>query len=184
MVKAEGADESVTFTKTTEQQSTQPSQLQITLSQVTEPVDPSLRGTKQSSTVDKAIVSFNEGDQLEKFHFGNDAKLYIPQNGKDFAIAFSEGQGEMPINFKATKNGTYTITVNPEGVNLAYLHLIDNMTGADVDLLVPEPVEGPTFYTFTAKTTDYESRFKLVFSASEDAVIKLEYYKPSKTETK
>ena len=77
----------------------------------------------------------------------------------------------MPLNFKATKNGTYTITVNPEGVNLAYLHLIDNMTGADVDLLVPEPavaepgrsVEGPASYTFTAKTTDYESRFRLVF---------------------
>ena len=184
MVKAEGADESVTFTKMTEQQSTQPSQLQITLSQVTESVDLSLRGTKQSSIVDNAIVSFNEGDQLEKFHFGDNAQIYIPQGGKDYAIAFSEGQGEMPLNFKATENGEYTITVNPEGVNLAYLHLIDNMTGADVDLLVPEPVEGPASYTFTAKTTDYESRFKLVFSASEDAVIKLEYYKPSKTETK
>lgn len=43
------------------------------------------------------------------------------------------------------------------------------MTGADMDLLVPEPVEGPASYTFTAKTTDYESRFKLVFSASGDA---------------
>jgi hypothetical protein len=38
------------------------------------------------------------------------------------------------------------------------------MTGADVDLLVPELVEGPASYTFTAKTTDYESRFKLVFA--------------------
>jgi hypothetical protein len=41
---------------------------------------------------------------------------------------------------------------------LDYLHLIDNLTGADVDLLqMPE-------YTFTAKTTDYASRFRLVFS--------------------
>ena len=39
----------------------------------------------------------------------------------------------------------------------------------DVNLLAPEPVEGPTSYTFTAKTTDYESRFKLVFYANEDA---------------
>ena len=172
MVKATDSGQSVTFTKTTEQQSTQPSQLQVMLSQAVNPVEtPSLRGTKQASIVDKAIVSFNEGDKLEKFHFGDNAKLYIPQGGEDFAIAFSEGQGEMPLNFKATKNGTYTITVNPEGVNLAYLHLIDNMTGADVDLLVPEPavaepgrsVEGPASYTFTAKTTDYESRFRLVF---------------------
>ena len=71
--------------------------------------------------------------------------------------------GEIPVNFKATKNGEYTITVNPEGVEMGYLHLIDNLTGADVDLLAsPE-------YTFTAKTTDYESRFRLVFSVCGDA---------------
>lgn len=40
-----------------------------------------------------------------------------------------------------------------------YLHLIDNMTGADIDLL-----QTPS-YTFTARTTDYESRFRLVFAS-------------------
>ena len=69
----------------------------------------------------------------------------------------------MPVNFKAKENGTYTLTVNPEGVEMGYLHLIDNMTGADVDLLAT-----PT-YTFSAKTTDYASRFRLVFSICEDA---------------
>ena len=62
--------------------------------------------------------------------------------------------------------------------------MIDNLTGADIDLLapaVPELVEGHAgdgastlrqvqgsapSYTFTAKTTDYPSRFKLVFSAA------------------
>ena len=122
--------------------------------------------TGTSTVIDNAIVSFREGSQLEKFHFGNDAKVYIPQGGKDYAIAFSEGQGEMPLNFKATENGEYTLTMNPEGVELAYLHLVDNLTGADVDLLVSELVEGPASYTFTAKTTDYESRFKLVFATN------------------
>lgn len=162
MVQVDADHESVIFTKTTEQQNTQSSQLQIMLSQVTEPVDPSLRGTKQSSTIDNVIVSFNESDKLEKFHFGNDAKVYIPQGGKDYAIASSEGQGEMPLNFKATENGEYTISVNPEGVDMAYLHLIDNMTGMDVDLL-----QTP-YYTFTAKTNDYESRFKLVFATDDE----------------
>ena len=37
------------------------------------------------------------------------------------------------------------------------LRLIDHLTGADIDLL-----QTPN-YTFEAKTTDYESRFKLVF---------------------
>jgi hypothetical protein len=72
----------------------------------------------------------------------------------------------MPINFKAKENGEYTITVNPEGVEMDYLHLIDNMTGADVDLLAPnggDAINRVSTYTFTAKTTDYESRFRLVF---------------------
>ena len=46
-----------------------------------------------------------------------------------------------------------------------YLHLIDNITGADIDLLVHELVEGPATYTFEAKTTDNAQRFRLVFEA-------------------
>ena len=66
---------------------------------------------------------------------------------------------ETPVNFKAAKNGTYTLTVNVENMDLDYLHLIDNITGANVDLLA-----SPT-YTFTGKTSDYASRFRLVFNA-------------------
>jgi len=43
---------------------------------------------------------------------------------------------------------------------LAYFHLIDNMTGADVDLLV-----NPN-YTFEANTGDNANRFRLVFDAN------------------
>ena len=42
-----------------------------------------------------------------------------------------------------------------------YLHLVDNLTGADIDLL-----QTPN-YSFNALADDYESRFKLVFSESE-----------------
>ena len=65
----------------------------------------------------------------------------------------------MPLNFKAATNGEYTIAVSPENVELGYLHLIDNLTGTDVDLLqTPE-------YTFDARTSEYASRFRIVFSA-------------------
>jgi hypothetical protein len=122
------------------------------------------RGT--ASTLDNAIVSFNEGSQLEKFYFGTqNANLYIPQGTEEYAIVNTEAQGEMPVNFKANEDGQYTLTVNPEGVEMGYLHLIDNMTGADIDLLA-----NPS-YSFEAKTTDYESRFRLVFAANnEDGV--------------
>ena len=73
--------------------------------------------------------------------------------------------GEMPVNFKATENGPYTIRVKVEGLEMDYLHLVDNLTGADVDLLAPKLVEGLATYTFTSKPTDYESRFRLVFCA-------------------
>ena len=112
--------------------------------------------------IDRAVVRFGEGRQLPKFQINrNSTKLYIPQDNKDYAVVHAEKAGEMPVNFKAKKDGTYTISVNTEGLELDYLHLIDNMTGADVDLLATSS------YTFTAKTTDYESRFKLVFAVKD-----------------
>lgn len=51
---------------------------------------------------------------------------------------------------------------NHEGAT-ATLTLIDNLTGAHVDLL------STSAYTFEAKTTDYASRFRLVFSANDES---------------
>ena len=64
----------------------------------------------------------------------------------------------MPVSFKAAENGTYTLSVNVENMDVDYLHLIDNMTGMDIDLL-----QTPS-YSFEANTTDYTTRFRLVFS--------------------
>ncbi len=154
MVMATEENQSVTFTKAS-QQAPQPNQLQMTVAQQV-----MTRGIATSTVNDKAIVNFNAGSPLEKFVFNADAaKLYIPQNGKDYAIVSTQGQGEIPVNFKAASDGQYTLTVNPEGVEMNYLHLIDNMTGANVDLLA-----SPS-YTFTATTHDYESRFRLVFAS-------------------
>ena len=129
-------------------------------------------------------MSFDEGSQLGKFYFGEqNANIYLPQDGEEYAIV-SVGRdapwhvSTMPVNFKANADGQYTLTVNPENVEMSYLHLIDNMTGADVDLLATNGGDARhgdarpcvSTYTFTAKTTDYESRFKLVFATiCEDA---------------
>ena len=129
--------------------------------------------------IDRAIVHFGGSDMLPKFQMrDNSTKIYIPQDNRDYAVVSAENEGEMPVCFKAKENGIYTLTVNPEGVEMSYLHLIDNMTGDDVDLLSARDrgsspamrTEGMS-YTFTAKTTDYASRFKLVFASSicEDA---------------
>ena len=163
IVQSDSDNGSVTFTAVQQQNAVNTNNnghLHITLSQ-----EDTGRGTTGRKTLmDNAIVSFNEGSQLGKFYFGEqNANIYLPQGGEDYAIAYSDKQGEMPLNFKANENGTYTLTINPEGVEVGYLHLIDNMTGADVDLLA-----NPS-YSFNAKVTDYESRFKLVFAAADEA---------------
>ena len=121
--------------------------------------------------IDRATVRFGEGNTLAKFQLNaNSTKLSIPQGDKEFAVVRSAAQGEMPLNFKAEKDGTYTLSFDVENVELDYLHLIDNMTGADVDLLAGASTGSVAAYTFTAKTSDYASRFKVVFaSVCEDA---------------
>ena len=176
--------------------------------------------------IDRFILK-RDGAPLEKFTLNeNSTRVYATEGAQDWAVAVIASEAkqssrtEQSVNFKAAKNGTYTLTVDVENMDLDYLHLIDNLTGADVDLLTPPacghplsegeaqsgaelgsnspatdsrtpagvpPLRGgqgesknpagvPTLqrgqggfnYTFTAKTTDYESRFKLVFSADED----------------
>ncbi len=146
LVQAQGTGESVTFSKTASK-----NEPNITLA-VTK------ANTRGNAIIDQARVSFNEKNQLTKYTLnGQDSKLYIPQDGQDFAVAYANEESEMPINFKAASNGTYTINIATESLELGYLHLIDNLTGNDVDLLATPS------YTFEAKATDYATRFRLVF---------------------
>ena len=148
-VQATPEDQSVIFQKAEESVGGGDDKLVVNLSQ------------NRGYTIDRAIVRFGEGHQLPKFQlFEDNAKLYIPQNGMDYAIVRTEAQGELPVNFRAAENGTYTLSMDVENVVMNYLHLIDNMTGMDVDLL-----QTPS-YTFEATTRDYESRFKLVFAGA------------------
>lgn len=119
------------------------------------------RGNSNDVLIDRAIVHFGEGQMLPKFMLNPDnTKLYIPQGNKDYAVVRSEARGEMPVNFKAAENGTYTIDVEAENLEVNYLHLIDNLTGMDVDLLATPS------YTFEARKSDIASRFRLVFDAN------------------
>jgi len=113
---------------------------------------------------DNAIVVLGTGSALGKLMFHKDAsKIYFVQEGSEYAVVSSGSEAEMPLCFKASQNGTYTLAIEVNNVEMGYLHLIDNMTGAEVDLL-----ETPC-YTFTARTSDYENRFRLLFSANDAA---------------
>ena len=113
----------------------------------------------RGTVIDRAIVSIGEKHTLPKFMLNeSNTKLYIPQDDMDYAVVNSSEAGEIPVSFKANQNGNYTIKVNTEELDVNYMHLIDNLTGADVDLL-----QNPS-YNFNAQTTDYANRFKLVFA--------------------
>ena len=115
--------------------------------------------SNRSNVIDRAIVRFGEGNGMPKFQLNpSHTKIYIPVDNKDYAVVNAIEMGEIPVNFKAENNGTYTFSFTNENVEFGYLHLIDNMTGAEVDLLAHSS------YSFEAKTTDYANRFKLVFS--------------------
>ena len=116
---------------------------------------------------DRAIIRFDGGKQLGKRSFRlNDTQVYVPVDGNDYAVVKAAEMGELPVSFKAGSNGHYMLSFSNVNVDFNYLHLIDNMTGADVDLL------STPSYSFDALTTDYASRFKLVFatgSSSDDS---------------
>ena len=115
--------------------------------------------SNRGAAIDRVIIRFGEGRVLPKFMLNkNNTKLYIPQGMDEFAMVRGLEAGEIPVSFEAAQNGTYSINVNVEEVQVSYMHLIDNMTGADVDLL-----QTPS-YSFNAQTTDYANRFKLVFA--------------------
>ena len=145
-VEAESDGEEMTFTTTQPNKNNEQIVLNVT-------------HNNRGAVIDRAIVRFNQENGLPKFQLNpNNTKVYIPQNDKDYAVVHAESQGELPVNFKASKNGTYTFSVTAEEVDVNYLHLIDNLTGADVDL------KATPSYSFEARTTDYASRFKLVFT--------------------
>ena len=150
LVQASNLGEEVQFnTSPVTRQKGSKSRLEITVNAVTE---------RNPATLDKAFVCFQPEHPLEKFVFSpSQVRLWIPKNGKNYAIANAEGQEEIPICFKTEKEGSYSLRFETKKVENTHLLLIDNLTGASVD-----PATTPT-YAFEAKPRDYEARFRLVF---------------------
>ena len=143
-VEADGTEQSITFTTTNPSKGRS---VEFSLSQ------------NRGAVIDNTVLRFDNSHLLGKLMFGEaDSRLYFPQNGKDYAALGAEPVGELPLHFEPIENGTYTINVSTDNLDVNYLHLIDNITGNDVDLL-----QTPS-YTFDARRSDYTSRFKVVFA--------------------
>lgn len=112
--------------------------------------------------VDRAYVRFNEQENLQKFTMNEDAThIFFREDGKDYAIVQgNERMSQLPLYFETKEYGEYTLNVKMENMSCKYLHLIDNITGADIDL------NATPSYTFRAKQGDYSARFRLVFEGT------------------
>lgn len=108
--------------------------------------------------LDQALLSFNADDDLAKFGlFENAPRVYFSQDNKDLAILSIDSVNMQPLKLKVEENANYTLHFKIDKPDLEYLHLIDNMTGNNIDLMTTPN------YSFNATTSDYASRFKLVF---------------------
>ena len=113
------------------------------------------------NVVDRVIVRMDEGNMLPKYMMDEThAHMSIPMDGDEYAVVNGVDAEMFPVNFKADRMGTYTLSIDVEGVDVDYLHLIDNINGVDVDMLL----EGS--YTFVGVPDDIASRFVLRFSAA------------------
>lgn len=116
---------------------------------------------------DVAYAVFKEGHGLNKIDHRNEdiQKLSIEHNGEDFAIAeIGEGASAFDLKFHAATTGMYTMKVNVDG-DFSCLHLIDRITGEDVDLLMDNN------YSFVGSPTDYDNRFIVRFTCNSAADI-------------
>ena len=107
---------------------------------------------------DRAYAYFSEGVGLNKManYSSSAAQIAVKIDDNDYAIAHvGEDCEEMDVVFKNTKNGYYTVTL--EGIEgFDYLHLIDLISGDDIDMLQEEK------YRFHALGNEDENRFKIV----------------------
>ncbi len=119
-------------------------------------------GRNDFATVELDRPEQGGGEKIKGLHAG-DASLWFHFDDTDYQTAFTTpGLTSAPLRFKAYEDGTFTLRWNTANGEFNYLHLIDNMTGMDIDCLTTDS------YSFEGKTDDYTSRFKLMFDMQGD----------------
>lgn len=119
-------------------------------------------GNSQYNDVTYAL--FDKGDGINKIDHRNAEipMLYIPQDGKNYAIATIGDDTQMfDLSFEAKTMGTYTISMNAKG-NFSYIHLIDRLTGDDTNLLIED-------YSFIGSPQDNAERFIVKLGYDNDS---------------
>lgn len=119
----------------------------------------------ESDVIDRVIVRLGESGTLPKYSLNdNNAKIYVAQEDMDYAVVHGFEAGNMQVNFESKHIGEYSFSVNLENADVKYLHLLDKITGDDVDMLN----EG--YYTFIGSPSDRNDRFVLRFGSTASTI--------------
>ena len=145
MVYAQNATETVTFTPANGDKAEDDSEMiALNLSR------------ENGNVLDRVVVRIGEGSALPKYVLNaNNAHVSAVMNGEEYAVVNGTNAFLIPVNFNADKMGRFTLSTDIQRANMDYLHLIDNLTGEDIDLLL----EGS--YSFTGTPDDMNQRFML-----------------------
>ena len=85
---------------------------------------------------ERAYVKLNEGVSMPSLDLnGRHVGLYLTRDGQSYAMLVRDGVDALDLCFEARRPGEHTLAIDTQGLDLDYLHLIDNLTGADIDLL-------------------------------------------------
>ena len=118
------------------------------------------RNLRDYTTVEINRPEVGGGAKMKRLRCGN-AIIYSRYDQTDYQTVFTPvGVSEVPVRMEVFNDDVFTMRWSTLHGDFHYLHLIDNMTGSDIDML------RATEYHFEGKTTDYKSRFKLVFEAT------------------
>jgi len=118
-----------------------------------------------SKYTDIAYAMFNEGTGLNKIeHHNKDIQmLYITKDDADYAIAMmDDNTNVINLGFEAKTLGQYILSFKAEG-DFSCLHLIDRITGEDIDMLIEDE------YSFIGAPSDMKNRFIVKFRCNSIA---------------
>ena len=114
-------------------------------------------GNRDLTTIEVNRPELGGGAKMDLLH-SSKGLIYAHLENESYQTLFTpEGVTTVPVRFVPAEDGVFTLNWNTRHGEFSYLHLIDNLTGVDVDCLANEE------YRFESKTSDYKSRFKLVF---------------------
>ena len=115
---------------------------------------------KNNDYTDVAYIEFGDDFGFKKLaHYNENAPmLYISHDGEDFAATnVSADTKAIDLCFKSKTFGKYNLSFNANG-DFSYLHLIDKLTGEDVDMLIEDE------YSFISTSNDMADRFIVKFN--------------------